>query len=64
MTPTGRGRSTEIVVRAYQLLDRGDLEALRTIYAEDVEMITPDEHLRGIEAPLSCCRGSTPPSLT
>lgn len=27
--------------------------ALRTIYADDVEMITPDEHIRGIEAALS-----------
>jgi steroid delta-isomerase-like uncharacterized protein len=57
MTPTERGRNTEIVVRAYQLLDRGDLDALRTIYADDVEMITPDEHIRGIEAALSLLQG-------
>lgn len=44
-------------MRAYQLLDRGDLEALRSIYAEDVEMITPDEHIHGIEAALSLLGG-------
>lgn len=44
-------------MRAYQLLDRGDLEALRSIYAEDVEMITPDEHIHGIETALSLLGG-------
>lgn len=57
MTATERGRNTGIVLCAYQLLDRGDLEALRTIYADDVEMTTPDEHIRGIEAALSLLRG-------
>jgi steroid delta-isomerase-like uncharacterized protein len=56
MTPTPQGPNADIVVRVYQHFDRGDLEALRALYADNVEMITPDEHVQGIDGAISLLR--------
>jgi steroid delta-isomerase-like uncharacterized protein len=53
---TSEGPNTEIMRRVYRLLDGGDIDGLRTTYADDVEMVTPDEHVSGVEAALSILR--------
>jgi steroid delta-isomerase-like uncharacterized protein len=53
MTPTEPGPNTEIVMRVYQHFDRGDFEALRDLYVEDVEMTTPDERIHGLDDAIS-----------
>lgn len=47
ITTAGEGRG--LIERAYEALDDGALDEIVSVYSQDVEMVTPDTTLHGID---------------
>ena len=46
---TTAGKGKDLIQRAYEALDRSALDELVSVYSQDVEMVTPDTTLHGID---------------